>query len=307
MSEYVVTLRVESLLLGLAILCAPALAAEQNASAASPEPIRVSDGLMTPESVLYDAEADVYLVSNINGSPLAKDGNGFISRVSPEGKVTDLKWIDGEAEDVTLNAPKGMAVAGGKLYVADIDVVRVFDCKTGAPAGEVAVEGAMFLNDVTPAPTGGVYVTDSGLEAGTSGLAPTGRGGLFHITADGSVKAVLAKGKTPALNGVATLGARILLVPFDSNELLEAKAGALTTLAKLPKGGLDGLVGLPDGRWAVSSWEGKAVYAGALEGPFETLIADVTSPADIGFDSKRARLLVPIFTGNEVVIRPIGD
>jgi sugar lactone lactonase YvrE len=293
---------------GIAVLCAscPCNAEEKKAADAS-DPMRVTGGLATPESVLHDADADIYLVSNINGSPLEKDGNGFISRVSPEGGVTELKWIDGAADDVTLNAPKGMAISDGKLYVADIDTVRVFDSKTGAPKGDVTIKSALFLNDVTPAPDGGVYVTDSGLEAGDAGLKPSGRGGLFHVTAAGSVKALLEGGKTPALNGVAAFDNRILIVTFDSNELLEAKSGALTTLAKLPKGGLDGLVRLPDGRWAVSSWEGQAVFAGALEGSFVTLIAGVASPADIGIDEKRARVLIPVFTGDEVRIHPIGD
>ena len=78
-------------------------------------------GLSTPESVLHDAGADVYLVSNINGSPLEKDGNGFISRLAPDGSVLALKWIDGEAQGITLNAPKGMAIQDGVLFVAAID------------------------------------------------------------------------------------------------------------------------------------------------------------------------------------------
>ena len=95
-------------------------------------------GFRTPESVLYDPKADLYLVANIHGDPSARDGNGFISRVSPEGQVVALKWIDGQAEGVTLNAPKGMALTGERLFVADIDVVRVFDRNNGAPLAEIA-------------------------------------------------------------------------------------------------------------------------------------------------------------------------
>src|SRR5262249_57870813 len=66
-------------------------------------------GLATPESILYDAAADLYLVSNINGGPAEVDDNGFISRVTPDGKVAALKWIDGAKPDVKLHAPKGKA------------------------------------------------------------------------------------------------------------------------------------------------------------------------------------------------------
>ncbi|HEU5175447.1 MAG TPA: hypothetical protein VFT96_11880, partial [Gemmatimonadaceae bacterium] len=38
-------------------------------------------GLDTPESVRYDAELDVYFISNIKGNAGAKDDNGYIARV----------------------------------------------------------------------------------------------------------------------------------------------------------------------------------------------------------------------------------
>src|SRR5688572_25512308 len=71
--------------------------------------IEVADvGFMTPESVLHDAAGDMYLVSNINGAPAAKDDNGFISRLRPDGQIDVLEWITGDSANVTLHAPKGM-------------------------------------------------------------------------------------------------------------------------------------------------------------------------------------------------------
>src|SRR5688500_9540014 len=97
---------------------APEPAAEAPAPAPPPAPeppkaptpaFTVKDaGFATPESVVYDDQADVYLVSNINGNLTAADGNGFISKVSPEGQVTELKWIDGSKKGTKLNAPKGL-------------------------------------------------------------------------------------------------------------------------------------------------------------------------------------------------------
>ena len=132
-------------------------------------------GLATPESVIHDDAKDVYLVSNINGSPLDADNNGFISRLSPDGKVENLKWIEGGKNNVKLNAPKGLAVMGDNLYVADLDTVRIFDRNTGAPSGEVKIAGATFLNDVAVTSDGHVLVSDSGLKAGAKGsFDPTG-------------------------------------------------------------------------------------------------------------------------------------
>ena len=122
-------------------------------------------GFMTPESALHDPVADLYLVSNIEGGPGDEDGNGFISRVSPDGAVQSLKWIDGFSDGITLNAPKGMAIVGETLYVADIDHVRKFDRRAGTPAGAIKIDGAKFLNDITPAlpedEGAAVYVSDT--------------------------------------------------------------------------------------------------------------------------------------------------
>ena len=84
-------------------------------------------GFQTPESVQHDVATDTYLVSNINGSPLDKDDNGFISKLSPEGQVINLKWIDGAAADVELNAPKGIGISNG------IDLWAVRYATNGSP------------------------------------------------------------------------------------------------------------------------------------------------------------------------------
>ena len=100
-------------------------------------------------------------------------------------------------------------------------------------------------------------------------------------------------------------GDRILVVTFADNKLYAIKDGEPTVLAELPTGGLDGIVPLPDGRWAISSWEGKAVYAGPLEGPYEVLVEDIESPADIAVDTVRRALIIPNLMSNEVVIHPL--
>src|SRR5262249_13376468 len=136
----------------LATIAAPAKPAESGpttgqANAGAPAVTFKGVGLATPESVLYDDTTDTYLVSNINGQPVAADNNGFITQLSPDGAVKTLKWIEAGKNGVKLNAPKGLTFAGDLLYVADLDTVRMFDRKTGEPKGEVKVPGATFLND----------------------------------------------------------------------------------------------------------------------------------------------------------------
>lgn len=109
----------------------------------------------TPESVLYDAGYDVMYVSNINGDPAARDGNGFISRLSVHGDVEVLKWIRG------LNAPKGMGKIGDVLYVSDIDVLVEIDIPSQKILNRHAADDAVFLNDITTDRNGNVYISDS--------------------------------------------------------------------------------------------------------------------------------------------------
>jgi DNA-binding beta-propeller fold protein YncE len=263
-------------------------------------------GFSVPEAILHDAQADVYLVSQIGGSPLDADGDGFITRVSPDGKVAELRWIDGRAEGVTLHAPKGMALVGDRLYVTDIDHVRVFDRASGEPKESIAVDGATFLNDLVAAPDGGVYLTDSGMKAGEAGLEPSGTAAVYHISAESRLTAVLKDPEFPPPNGIAVDGDRLLVVTFSGNQVYAIKDGEAVVIAELPTGGLDGIVPLPDGRWAISSWEGEAVYAGPLEGPYEVLVDGIESPADITVDTVRRALIIPSFNANEVVIHPLN-
>lgn len=259
-------------------------------------------GFQTPESVLYDSDQDVYLVSNINGDPTAADDNGFISRVNPDTRQIELKWIDASKPDILLNAPKGMAILNGVLYVADLTVVRKFDSKTGAPKGEVAIPGSTFLNDVA-ADGASVYVTDSGMKAGANGFEGTGTDAVWKITNDKPEKIAAGKDLNRP-NGVIVDKGNVWVNSFGSNELYQIVSGKKTNVQHLPKGSLDGLVAMSDGTFLVSSWDGKAVYRGNNDN-FKTVVDNVTSPADIGYDAKRHKLLIPHFMENVVSIHDL--
>jgi sugar lactone lactonase YvrE len=266
-------------------------------------PLSVTGPFQTPESVLYDAEADVYLVSNINGKPLDADDNGFITKVSVDGKIAEAKWIDGAKDTVKLDAPKGMVIADGILWVTDRTVVRKFDAKTGEPKGEVEIKGASFLNDVTAAPDGGIYVTDSGLDAS---FASTGSDAVHHIAKDGKTKAVIKNKDLAGPNGVLAVDKSLWVVTFGSGEIYEVDAkGKKQAGKKLPKGKLDGVVAIEGGELLVSSWEGSAVFRGTPAGEWKPVVETIESPADIGWDSKRKRILIPSFMGNSVTIQPL--
>ena len=111
--------------------------------------------LEAPESVVYNAQTKEYYVSNVAGQPAEKNGQGYISVVDENGEMINQKWITG------LNAPKGLALYNGKLYIADIDRVIIADIETGMVKAELPAEGATFLNDVEADGKGSVYITDT--------------------------------------------------------------------------------------------------------------------------------------------------
>lgn len=289
------------------LTAAKAPSAAPTAEAPLPELVTLS-GFQTPESVRYDPAADLYLVANIYGAPLAADGNGFISRVKPDGTIAALKWIDGAKEGITLNAPKGMALSGGILYVADLTHLRKFDQKTGAPKGAIEIEGATFLNDVASGPDGKIYVSDSGLKQGDKGFEPSGTDAVYEIDGDAGTATALAKGDDlDRPNGLMVDADGVWVVTFGRGELYRiGEGGKRESVHKLPAGSLDGIVALPDGQLLISSWATKTIYRGPKHGPFRPAIEKLNAPADIGYDSKRHRLLVPRFNDHTVELRMLA-
>lgn len=275
--------------------------APPTAATESPKQVESWKGFSTPESVLFDDATDQYLVSNVDGDPLAQDGKGFISKIAPDGRVTELKWIESGKKKVTLNAPKGMVIADDLLYVADIDTVRMFDRKSGEPKGEVKVPGATFLNDVVLAPDGRVYVSDTGMKSGAKGMEPSGSDAVYAIGKDKKLTTIAKDKNLGGPNGLSFSGGKLWVATFGSGEIymLDEK-GKKQNAEKLPKGSLDGLYALPGGDVLVSSWDASAVYRGRPGGPWREFIKDVKSPADFGYDTKRNRVLVPLFNENEV-------
>lgn len=261
----------------------------------------------TPESVLYDAADDVYLVSNINGDALAKDGNGYISRIDAETHEGTDKWIAGGVNGVTLNAPKGSAIIGGEFWVTDIDTIRKFDLATGAPKGEIPIPGTVFLNDLAAGPNGTAYVTDTGMTAGEKGFEPAGTDAVYEIKADGTPVKIASGDDLGHPNGIRVVDGQIWVNTFGSNELYRIADGKKTDVSTLPTGGLDGLLHLSDGDFVVSSWDGKAIYRGPKGGPFDAFFMGITSPADIGLDTKRNLVLIPVFQESKVLIRTLAN
>ena len=155
------------------------------ANAAEPRWTLKDVGFSSPSAVRFDPAGDRYLVPNIKGPPLARDGNGFSSWIGSAGEVRRLKWIQGGRGGVTLDAPKSITIRAGRLYLADIDVVRVFDLTTGARLGAIAFPGVIALTDVAATADGGLLVSDIGRDLAS--------GAIFEVDKTGKVR-LLARG-----------------------------------------------------------------------------------------------------------------
>jgi SMP-30/Gluconolactonase/LRE-like region len=285
----------------MALACACKPGAKQAGTSSSGSPVKAATvgGFQTPESVKWDSAQDVYFVSNINGAPNAKDGNGYISRVGPAGTVMDSAFIKG------LNAPKGMALVHDTLWVADIDQVRAFESRTGAPVASLTLPGAIFLNDIAAAPDGSLYVTDTAIRFGANGkVEHPGTDQIFRIGPDRKVSVAIKSDSLGRPNGITWDAAnqRFIVVPFGANTLLAWKPGE-STVTKLETGAgqFDGVEIAKDGALWVTSWTDSSVYRYA-GGHGSSVIRGVPSPADIGYDARRNRILVPIFSGNRVEV-----
>lgn len=277
----------------------------QTAAAAQPSKVAQIDSLQTPESVLWDQAQDVYFVSNINGNPGAKDNNGFISRLAPEGGTNTLRFIEGGQNGVTLNAPKGLALRGDTLWVTDIDAVRAFNATTGAPLFSVDLSRqATFLNDIAAGPDSAVYITDTGIKFDAQGgMTHPGPDRVFRIGSDRKATVALEGDTLHGPNGITWdgTGNRFIIAPFGGPEVFEWRPGDKNpTVIAMGPGGYDG-VEMARGKMLISSWTDStiAMYQAGTEA---RLITAVASPADIGYDGKRNRVIIPVFTANRVEV-----
>ena len=112
---------------------------------------------------IVDPASGTHYVSNVVGSPRAKDGIAYIAKIDSQGNFIDRHFIGSGKNGITLNAPKGLAISGDDLYVADIDAVRRFDKNSGKLSGtiDLALLGAKFLNGIAISPEGQLFVSDT--------------------------------------------------------------------------------------------------------------------------------------------------
>ncbi|MEJ2594357.1 MAG: ATP-binding protein [bacterium] len=242
--------------------------------------------LKTPESVAFDAKNKRMYVSNVNGKPLDKDGNGFISVLNPDGSVKQLKWVTG------MHAPKGMAFNDSILYVTDIDRFHMIDLRSGKIVKTVDVKGAKFLNDMALNPDGTLYISDMQSN---------------HILSyDGTLVTVwLSDAQLVSPNGLNFYKGN-LYIGAEEHLLKINPADMKLHIAIENAGPIDGLICLGGNKFVVSDWAGRVMLVNNME---KIVLQNTTDKniqaADLGYIPDEKLILIPTFFDNRVVAKKL--
>ncbi len=286
--------------------------------------VKVYGAIYSAESCSYDATRGVIVVPN-RGVPQSVQGNnGWVSFINHDGSVHTARWIgvQSPAERATLtpalvlNEPYGSDIANGMLYVADRDggtsptepavaVIRKFDMKTGAPAGESKVPGVDWLNDIEVADDGTIYATRTGSFTENPDPATFQ---VWKIAPDGVVSVFLQGAPLFQPNGIALDGkGNIVVVNIGDDAVLTfSKGGQLLTTEHAVQPGNDGLVIMRDGTKYVSSVRNGGVSR-IRPGKRADLIArNIPSAASMCYDAGANQLVIPMNPNNGLAFIKLG-
>lgn len=252
-------------------------------------------GFSNPESVVYDKKANVLYLSNVNGPANEKDGNGYISKVSLDGKILAKEWVTG------LNAPKGLAMHGNKLYTADIDTLVEIDIPSATISNRYTVADAKFLNDVAASNTGEIFVSDMMMNR-------------IHSLKDGKFTIWLETPELESPNGLLVQGDNLILGAWgvmtegfktDTPGHLKSISLKDKSVKSLgdgsPIGNLDGVEADLDGDYYVTDWmAGKLLHIDKSGKSGELLVLE-QGTADLAFIPDMDLILLPMMNSNKLL------
>ena len=252
-------------------------------------------GLDAPESVVFDPASNALYVSNIGGKIWQKDSNGFISKVSPDGKMIGRNWLAG------LNSPTGLALDGGKLYVADTDQLVEIDIASKSIAKRYPAPGAKSLNDVASDDKGTLYASDSATNT------------IWRLK-DGELEAWLTDEALNSPNGLHIEGDTLIVAPFGTMAEAgkEAKLANLLAVSLNDKsikplgiglafGNLDGVEPVEPGVYLVTDWVSGPLYRVDAQGNVVRLLDLHRGTADLTFLPETKTILIPMMLDNALV------
>jgi len=286
--------------------------------------VKVFGAIYSAESCSYDATRGVIVVPNRVMPQNIQVNDAFVSFINHDGSVNTARWIGvqspGDRSKLTpplvLNEPYGSDIANGELYVADRDggtspsdpsvaVIRKFDMKTGAPAGQARVEGVDWINDIEAADDGTVYATRTGA-FGPNADPNTWQ--VWKISPDGTPSLFVQGSPLFAPNGIAfdPQGNIVVVNIGDDAVLTFSPAGKLVKTEHAAQPGNDGLVIMPDGTKYVSSVRNGGVSRIRPGKTAELIAKNIPSAASMCYDPVANQLVIPMNANNALAFIPLG-
>jgi sugar lactone lactonase YvrE len=247
---------------------------------------------LVPESAAYDPETDAFYISNYDGyNPSQGAGRQFISKLTADGKIAALEWVSG------LFNPTGLTVRNGKLYAVERTGIAEIDIASAQIAQRIAAPGAAFLNDITVAENGDIYVSDSRKDC------------IYKFT-DGRAEEWLKGPEISAPNGILVHKGRLIVGTNGDGCLktVDLATKAISIIANMGKGLIDGIEMDKDGNILVSHNEGR-LFRVTPDGQV-TMILDTTALriniADFGYAVGRNMVVIPTYIGSRVTAYRLG-
>jgi hypothetical protein len=278
--------------------------------------VKVYGAIYSAESCSYDPERGLIVVPNRGVPQNVQVNNAWVSFINHDGSVHTARWIgvQGAADrasltpPLVLNEPLGSDIANGMLYVADRDggttatepsvaVIRRFNMKTGAPAGEFRVDRSTWFNDIEVADDGTIYATQSG-DRGANANPSTWQ--VWKITPDGTASIFVQGAPLTTPNGIAIdPQGNIVVVNIGSTAVLTfSRTGQLVKTENAVQAGNDGLVIMNDGTKYVSSVINGGVSRIRPGKPAELIARNIPSAASMCYDAGAKQLVIPMNANN---------
>jgi streptogramin lyase len=251
-------------------------------------------GFDAPESALFDSDNNVIYLSNVNGDPGEADGNGYLSRLSPTGEVLEKEWVTG------LDAPKGLALHDGMLYVSDINHLVVVDTTSGEVTATYEAPGAKFLNDVAAHEDGRIFVSDMVTNT-------------IHVLDNGTFEVWLQDVALENPNGLLAESGRLVVGSWGAMaedfstavpghlKAIDYETKAITSLGSgEPVGNLDGVESDGKGGYLVTDWMSGGLYHFSADGAAELIMDLNQGSADHEVMDDGATAVIPMMMDGRV-------
>ena len=278
--------------------------------------VKVFGAIYSAESCSYAAERGVIVVPNRGVPQIVQANNGWVSFINHDGSVHTARWIGVQnsaqrsslTPPLVLNEPFGSDIVKAILYVADLDggtradepsvaVIRRFDMKTGAPAGETRVSQSAWLNDIEVADDGTIYATQTG-DLGDNPNPATFQ--VFKISPTGQASIFVQGTPLNQPNGIAfdPQGNIVVVNVGDPAVLTFSPTGQLLKTETAAQAGSDGLVIMADGTKYVSSVRNGGVSRIRPGKPAELIARNVPNAASMCYDAGANQLVIPMNPNN---------